>query len=188
MGRARARVPPPLVCALGRSASSQSNQRLCPLLRRDFQRWLHWRVTDAEIPGVLRFSSSRQPLTLVKRQRGDTEATSRGGPSGGPRGAGAEATSQGGSSGGSEMALENSGQDGVPNTSDGRQASLRHARVLRDRDGPGIRWRPRQERSAHGQLPCGTPGPPEVRSAAAYSNLRRTYPLATMRRGCSCSP
>ena len=24
--------------------------------------------------------------------------------------------------------------------------------------------------------------------AAAYSNLRRTYPLATMRRGCSCSP
>ena len=97
--------PPPLVSALGRSASSQSNQRLLyPLLRRDLQRWLHWRVTDAEIPGVLR-SSSRPPLTLVKRQRGNTEATSRGGLSGGPRGAGAEATSQGGSSGGSEMAL-----------------------------------------------------------------------------------
>ena len=96
--------PLPLVCALGRSASSQSNQRLCPLLRRDFQRWLHWRVTDAEIPGALR-SSSRPPLTLVKRQRGDTEATSRGGSSGGPGGAGAEATSQRVSSGGSEMAL-----------------------------------------------------------------------------------
>ena len=85
--------PLPLVCALGRSASSQSNQRLCPLLRRDFQRWLHWRVTDAEILGALR-SSSRPALTLVKRQRGDTEATSRGRSSGGPRGAGAEATSQ----------------------------------------------------------------------------------------------
>ena len=134
MGRARAVCPLHLVCALGRSASSQSSQQLCPLLRRDFHRWLHWRVTDAEIPDVLR-SNSRPPLTLVKRQRGDTEATSRGGSSGGPRGAGAEATSQGGSSGGSEMALENSGQDGVPNTSDGRQASLRHERVLRGRDG-----------------------------------------------------
>ena len=105
-GRARVRVPlpPPPLCALLTAARLQSNQRLCPLLRRDFQRWLHWRVTDAEMPGVLR-SSSRPPLTLVKRQRGDTEATCRGGSSGGTRGAGAEATSQGGSSGGSEMAL-----------------------------------------------------------------------------------
>ena len=83
---------------------------------------------------VLR-SSSRQPLTLVGRQRGDAEATSRGVSSWGPGGAGAEATSQGGPSGGSEMALENSGEDGVPNTSDGRQASLRHERMLRGRDG-----------------------------------------------------
>ena len=95
---------PPPWCAPLAAAGLQSNQRLCPLLRRDFQRWLHWRVTDAEIPGVLR-SSSRSPLTLVKRQRGDTEATYRAGSSGGPGGAGAEATSQGGSSGGSEMAL-----------------------------------------------------------------------------------
>ena len=62
-------MPPPPLCAPLAAARLQSNQRLCPLLRRDFQRWLHWRVTDAEIPGVLR-SSSRPPLTLVKRQRG----------------------------------------------------------------------------------------------------------------------
>ena len=120
------------MCVLGRSASSQSNQRLCRLLRRDFQRWLHWRVTDAEIPGVLRSSSSRQPLTLVKRQRGDTEAISRGG-----------------SSGGSEMALA-----GQPPP----WARASGSRWV-------IRWRPAgQGLAAHGQLPCGTPGPPEIRS------------------------
>ena len=33
----------------------QPTRRLCPLLRRDFQRWLHWKVTDAEIPGAFAF-------------------------------------------------------------------------------------------------------------------------------------
>ena len=162
---------PPLVCALGRSASSQSNQRLCPLLRRDFQRWLHWRVTDAEIPGVLRSSSSRQPLTLVKRQRGAPRPPPR---------VGHQAAARW---------LWRTAARTVSRTpaTVGRPACAMRACFgievgLASSDGP--------VRSAQltVNFPMWDAGTTGSQVPAAYSHLRRTYPLATMRRGCSCSP